>query len=534
MLPYKYITNFEESIAVQQNDSDQLISSASLDSLKELAPDSIDFEKNIDLVGVAFNAAVANRFNKNGDGIDTATALAIKDYFIHKPANIEHQKQKVVGHIVGASLSSYGDNQVIEAEEASNTNSPFNIALSAVIYKTVNPEFAELIEKSTNKDSEFYQAVSASWEIGFNDYAIAVGSKNLEEARIIPDEQKEEYSKFLKAYGGNGRTDSGEEVYRLILGDIYPIGIGFTSNPAADVKGVVLLNEEESEEEEDRQNEAAVEVLKIKNNFLQEKSSHLHKGDVIINKNHKPKYIMEKEILDQVTETLEAQASSKKLSEEAIANITKVFHDAIIDKSEKWQQEKEDLQKEKEELAKAQEASNQELEDMKVKLSEVSEELVTIKTEVAAQQQAELFNERMSELDESFSLEDEDRVLLASELKELDSSEEAYAQYKEKLNVVWKHKTKAFKEEQEKIFNEKIEEEVQKRLASLANKTETQAETSEESEEAAEEAAEEVIESAQAEQEAVANNNSESIEEEISLREKFKKSFSKDSVQIQY
>ena len=198
MLPYKYITNFEESIAVQQNDSDQLISSASLDSLKELAPDSIDFEKNIDLVGVAFNAAVANRFNKNGDGIDTATALAIKDYFIHKPANIEHQKQKVVGHIVGASLSSYGDNQVIEAEEASNTNSPFNIALSAVIYKTVNPEFAELIEKSTNKDSEFYQAVSASWEIGFNDYAIAVGSKNLEEARIIPDEQKEEYSKFLR------------------------------------------------------------------------------------------------------------------------------------------------------------------------------------------------------------------------------------------------------------------------------------------------------------------------------------------------
>ena len=530
MLPYKYITSFEESIAVQQNDSDQLISSASLDSLKQLAPDSIDFEKNIDLVGVAFNAAVANRFNKNGDGIDTATALAIKDYFIHKPTNIEHQKQKVVGHVVGASLSSYGDNQVIEAQEASNTSSPFNIALSAVVYKTVNPEFAELIEKSADKDSDLYQTVSASWEIGFNNYAIAVGSKNLEEARIIPDEQKEEYSKFLKAYGGNGRTDSGEEVYRLILGDIYPIGIGFTSNPAADVKGVVLLNEEESEEEEDKQNEAAVEVLKIKNNFLQEKSSHLHKGDVIINKNHKPKYIMEKEILDQVTETLEAQASSKKLSEEAIANITKVFHDAIIDKSEKWQQEKEDLQKEKEELAKAQESSAQELDDMKLKLSEVSEELATIKTEVAAQQEAELFNERMSELDDNFLLEDEDRVLLASELKELDSSEEAYAQYKEKLNVVWKHKTKAFKEEQEKIFNEKIEEEVQKRLSSLTEEAEASTETAE----ASEEAAEEVIESAEAEEQVVANNNAESIEEELSLREKFKKSFSKDSVQIQY
>lgn len=530
MLPYKYITSFEESIAIQHNDGDQLISSASLDSLKELAPENIDFEKNIDLVGVAFNAAVANRFNKNGDGIDTATALAIKDYFIHKPTNIEHQKQKVVGHIVGASLSAYGSNEVLATEDASSTEKPFNIALSAVVYKTVNPEFAELVEKSTDKESELYQTVSASWEIGFNDYVIAVGSDNLEEATIIPREQRDEYSKFLKAYGGNGRTDKGEEVHRLIVGDIYPIGIGFTSNPAADVKGVVLLTEDEPENEDDKETEASIEVLKIKNNFLQEKSSHLHKGNVIINKNHKLKHIMDKEILNQVTETLEAQASSKKLSEEAIANITKVFHDAIIDKSEKWQQEKEDLQKEKEELAKAQEASDQDLEDMKVKLSEVSEELATIKTEVAAQQESERFTERMTEIDSEFLLEDEDRVLLASELKDLDSSEEAYAQYKEKLNVVWKHKTKAFKEEQEKIFNEKIEEEVQKRLASLANETETEVETPEETEAAAEE----VIESAETEEEAVANNNSESIEEEISLREKFKKSFSKDSVQIQY
>lgn len=530
MLPYKYITSFEESIAVQQNDSDQLISSASLDSLKELAPDNIDFQKNIDLVGVAFNAAVANRFNKNGDGIDTATALAIKDYFIHKPTNIEHQKQKVVGHIVGASLSKYGNNEIIPEAEAAGSNEPFNIALSAVVYRTVNPDFAELIEQSIDESSDFYQTVSASWEIGFNDYVIAVGSKNLEEAKIISGELKQEYSKYLKAYGGNGRTEDGEEVYRLIKGDIYPIGIGFTSNPAADVKGLVVFTEDEENDSDQNDNDASIEVLKIKNNFLQEKSSHLHNGDVIINKNHKPNHIMEKEILDQVTETLEAQASSKKLSEEAIANITKVFHDAIVDKNEKWQQEKEDLRKEKEELAKAQEASSQELEDMKVKLSEVSEELATIKTEVAAKQEAELFNERMTELDGDFLLEDEDRVLLASELKELDSSEEAYAQYKEKLNVVWKHKTKAFQAEQEKIFNEKIEAEVQKRIASLANEAEVEVESTEVSKEAAEE----VIESAESEEQAVANNNSESIEEEISLREKFKKSFSKDSVQIQY
>ena len=82
-LPFKYITNFTESIAVSQIKQEELSSFASLDPLKDIMPKDIDLEKNIDLVGVVFNAAVANKFNKNGDGIDSKTAVAIKDYFIH-------------------------------------------------------------------------------------------------------------------------------------------------------------------------------------------------------------------------------------------------------------------------------------------------------------------------------------------------------------------------------------------------------------------------------------------------------------------
>ena len=33
--------------------------------------------------------------------------------------------------------------------------------------------------------------------------------------------------------------DDGTPVYRLVSGDIYPLGIGFTTNPAADVSGVI-------------------------------------------------------------------------------------------------------------------------------------------------------------------------------------------------------------------------------------------------------------------------------------------------------
>ena len=99
----------------------------------------IDYDGNMDLLGVAFNAAVVNKFNKNGDGMDTSTALKYTNNFVHKPTNIEHDKQKVVGHIVSAGYSEFGNNRLLASDEAKLTKKPFNIALGAVLYKTVNP-----------------------------------------------------------------------------------------------------------------------------------------------------------------------------------------------------------------------------------------------------------------------------------------------------------------------------------------------------------------------------------------------------------
>ena len=140
---YKYTTSFLQPI-IASADIDQKnikISKASMDDLKTLMPDSINLDKNIDLVGVAFNAAVVNKFNKNHDGISTDTALAVKDYFVHKPTNIEHKKQRIVGHIVSAGFSSYGDNEILTDEDLANYEDPFNIALGAVVYRMVDKKF---------------------------------------------------------------------------------------------------------------------------------------------------------------------------------------------------------------------------------------------------------------------------------------------------------------------------------------------------------------------------------------------------------
>ena len=79
---FKYKTSFSFSIyATNDLENDLSISLASLNNLRPLIPSSVDLEKNIDLVGVAFNAAVVNKFNKNGDGIDSETADEILKYF---------------------------------------------------------------------------------------------------------------------------------------------------------------------------------------------------------------------------------------------------------------------------------------------------------------------------------------------------------------------------------------------------------------------------------------------------------------------
>ena len=522
-LPFKYITSFASDISVQEVKEDFISSASDLEDLKSLIPKDIDFKKNIDIIGVAFNAAVANLFNKNGDGINGPTAVAIKDHFMHKPTNIEHQRDKVVGHIVGSSLSSYEDSQITESSELLASNQPFNIALSAVVYKSVNPDFANLIEKSTDESSEFHHKVSASWELGFNEYDVAVGSENLSEAKIITDAgEKEELTKCLKCYGGSGKTEDGENVYRLIKGDIYPLGIGFTANPAASVEGIVMANNDIPEDLIASEDDFQFKKIEIK---TEQKISQTEKGNVQSYNIHN-KQIMEQEILDQFKNILEESKSSKKLSEEAVANMTKIFHDAIVERSEKWQSEKDQLVGQKEELEKVAESTAQEVEAMKQQLKETAEELDSIKSEVEAKKALDLFNDRMNELDELFSLEDEDRTLLADELKSLDS-EEAYASYKEKMSVLWKHKNKAHIEEIEKALQEKIEAGVQERLASL--QSEASQETSSE-----EEIVEEAIENAEVEDEALANNNGSSTQEEKTLREKFLQAFSEDSVTIQY
>ena len=517
-MKFKYTTSFTNEILASAHPG-QLgelgISDASLNGLKPLIPQNIDLEKNIDLIGVAFNAAVVNKFNKNGDGIDTDTAISIKDYFINKPTNIEHKKQKVVGHIVSSAFSAYGSNELLSDKQAQELRCPFNIALAAVVYKTVNPRFADLLEDDENQYDEI---ISASWELGFNDYYLALGSKNLDEAEIITDPKRiEEFSKYLKAYDGEGETSDGVSVSRLIVGEIFPLGIAFTTNPAAEVEGVYV---EDVEAEIVEEADATGQEEEINFNIFNKKISQCEETNV------NPKNestLMDNDIIKQFEDILSKKLDSKQFSEEALASVAQVINDAIMQKDEEYKAELETRQAAEAEVQAAQDSLNSELKVVSEQLATSNAELAELKQEKAVAEAKERFNVRMAAVDQEFELSDDDRLIIVNDLRGLNDTEEAFASYQEKLRVMWVHKAKAYLEESEKQLQERIDQEVTRRLEELS--------TVKASEEAPE--VEEVLDGVEAEaEELLTNNNAEAAQVEPSLRDKFEKAFSRENLTI--
>lgn len=222
-----------------------------IEDLKQLLPTEDVIKENPDLLYTYFNAAVVNLINLNGDGILTDTALSIAKYFKNKPMNIEHFRNNVVGYITNVGFSSFEDSKLISEDSLKNFNEPFNIALAAIVWKHVDPGLVDYLQQSNSDEDKnnFYKLpeMSTSWEIGFNDYIIAVGSKNLSKAKLITDPAEiEKLDPYLLCNGGTGFTKDGIEVYRVITGDARPLGCAFTTNPAAAVQGVATASSEKS------------------------------------------------------------------------------------------------------------------------------------------------------------------------------------------------------------------------------------------------------------------------------------------------
>jgi hypothetical protein len=498
---FKYTTTFAnlQIKPVVSEEKDKYLSLASVANLKKFLPD-IDTDKNIDLLPIAFDACVVNRVNKNGDVINSTTAAEILKNFINKPINIEHDRSRVIGCILTANFSKFGNNESLAELDIKDIKEPFYITLGGVMWKIINPQLANLVEESNDPSSENYMKVSASWELGFSDYDLVLldkNNKNLEDAKFITDEgQKDKLSKNLKALGGTGKIDNTTYIYRQVIGDVIPLGIGLTSNPAADVQGVAVKDNDEIAVIDFKSKEDESDSSDINENNISQNDENTVNQEGVINR-----IIMKIENITQITDELLKQVKASSVTDFIQEELKKASEVFVAEKNEKDLAIKATNEK--------YEALSTESEKIKEELERVKAALIKFEEEKVAKANEEAFNLRMASFDEEFDLSDEDRQVLATDIKDL--NEESFAAYKNKMAVLMKEKNKAAK---------KAKEEEMKKAKASEIKEEVKASVS--SEQSATEVVDEVLDNSNVEKNSIPNSTATA---DVSLREKYSKAF---------
>ena len=418
-MTYNYTTTFSSILRpLVSEEKDKYLALASLAQVGSFIPD-VDTEKNVDLLPVAFNAAVINRVNKNGDVIDTQTAISSYKDFINKPINIEHNRERIIGVILTAGFSEFGSDASLSEDQVKDLKGPFNITLGGVIWKIANPDLADKIEDSSDVTSDKYQSVSASWELGFNDYNVIMidgESKNIEDGDLISDaSQIESIKNSLKAFGGSGKVDKTKSIYRKVIGNVVPLGIGLTETPAADVKGIAT-----------HKSEASVEII-------QENISKIN--NLNVNKDNDNKVMNITSIKDITDESLK-QATASQISD-LIEQELKVASEKYASEKASFEQSLKSANEKYDTLAAGQDVLQKEISALKTSLQASEAE----KQAIVAN---EKFNERMNAFDSEYDLDDDTRQVLASDIAGLD--DDSFAAYKNKMAVFMKTKKKGDKE----------------------------------------------------------------------------------------
>ncbi len=548
MKDFKYSIKFDGIIvqAMVPFDEDKYLAVASIDQLKEYLPKNVDLDVNRDLMGVAFDAFVVNRGNKNGHIISTDVALAMVENFINKPFNIEHNRKVVVGVCTGYGFSEFGSSKPLTLEEVKARKDPFNVVLSGYVWKIVNPDFASELVESSDPSSNKYLSVSASWELGFNEFNVAKGNKNLADATIIEKEEEiVELKDRLKVFGGNGFTEDGDMVLLNLQGNVLPLGIGFTNTPAAEVSGIVISYDKPKEESkaskyeikqgvegcngfavfEDGEmdecfdsKEKAEEYVKIeKQDDMNDKDGDMDDNEVdsseikmnkksVRDENKNVKNIMQLKNIDDITDD--------SIKEVAASAVREFISNRIAELAQEWKSKVEEKETALEAAEDQISTLKTDLEAIKADSEKVKEEFTKIQEDLKAKEIEANFQRRMSLLDEEFDLTDEDRSIIAEDLNAIENDEQFEKWYKKFSTFAAAKKKSAKKFVLFKKEDEEKDDKEEKASEVVANEEKT---------------VEEVISSAEVTEEVLPNASS---PQEVSLVDKIGAAFNKNSVKI--
>lgn len=173
---------------------------------------------------------VSSSWNKNDDIFDKAEIWQAKKTPEHKPTNLEHDENTIIGHIISNWPITEEGILIDENTPVENLPEKYHILTGSVIYKGFSSP--ELRDRSLKLIAEIEnQTKYVSMECFFKGFDYGVLNKQTGEYKILNRNNETAYlTKYLRAYGGIGEHQD----YKIgrVLRNITFTGKGFVDKPA--------------------------------------------------------------------------------------------------------------------------------------------------------------------------------------------------------------------------------------------------------------------------------------------------------------
>ncbi|MAR20531.1 MAG: hypothetical protein CMD25_00470 [Flavobacteriales bacterium] len=329
---------------------------------------------------------VSSSWNRNDDVFDRAEVWAARKTPEHKPTNLEHDENLIIGHITSNWPIDNQGKTIAEDIEVDELPDKFHIVTGSVIYKAYSsPELKERAEKLIAEIENGTKYVSM--ECYFKGFDYGLTDKVTGDYKVLARNDSTAYlTKYLKAYGGQGEHDN----YKIgrVLRNITFSGKGFVNKPAN--PDSIIFNKRLIEDLLDKKNDNL-----LKTGVLENKPTiNTDTENIVMSENIEKQVAEINEKLDSVSvncadQVAEAQATASELQQtnQTLEATMKEKEELLEAKSEELEtlakKHDEEVKSKKEEMAemkKEKEEAKSELEEVVASKTELEEALKAAQT----------------------------------------------------------------------------------------------------------------------------------------------------------
>ena len=405
---------------------------------------------------------VSTGMNGNDDVFLPSELMEIRNTGKHKPVNIEHDDNRVVGHIV-ESFPTTKEGERIEEEDINDPvkmPSSFDLTNRAVVYAYVFPNLAHEIREEASNNQLF-----VSVEVWYKGYDYLVGNSIVERNERTVGA----FDPVLRMNGGTGYVN-GMKVGK-VLRDMLIAGVGLVANPANEESVIKSVSNSDKEISE-----------AVSQDFIDKfRVEYFNSEETVMKKSKAGEEKVEASVVDEQSEeqkTTETLDKIQEVEEKVEAKVEEVKDDAQTEDSDTENQSQEETVTETEAIeqkveetedvdqideatasedsAKEEVSENVELTD---EISKLTEALAEATAKLDKLEAEKLNEQRISEVVETLSVD----IIKAKKLvdKSMDMDNDAFSSHlKDLLELFSKSASEKVEEEakEEEVKDEKVEE----------------------------------------------------------------------------